>query len=336
MPEQIGSITGIGDKATGANEITPKMMAAIFDNIIGHYGGFVAKDTYNSFNATVQGNTVVLDTGAAFAFGYVGVMPRIIEFLFPYSPAGAVYYNIYAEFNLSNVPAKFVINATAGAGSGAWAGLEDDLRKVNGVYQFVLFTVVATANSLTITDVRRYKPGVADSLYVNNLAIGYDANGNTFYVEKKGDYSTTGYFERKAIIFDDGANNTTFRRDDLISLSRDISAGDILEIHYSESNEGGHYQIQRVVIRNIYFGDGGPTFTLSYASTIGYSTDRAMISSIGHYAAKLQLTALRQIKVLITGSLDFISTTNQLVSTSSFAPRGLKIAKIYKVLGGNF
>ena len=167
-------LKGLGDQATGKNEILPSADALFFDFIVG-IPGCVLKNKLWEFAVTFVDRGVRLRPGAMQAYGYLGISDSDYQVSF-HEVVTTQYATIYAEVNLSTTPHEFSIKATAVTSSSAPAVLvQDDLRTNNsGVYQLPLFRVQLNANG-TITqhaDLRPFADKIAQAESVSTSIAG--------------------------------------------------------------------------------------------------------------------------------------------------------------------
>ena len=148
-------LKGIGDAATRVNEILPSFDARIANFLCGHTMGIVRGEFYE-FNATRIDRGVVISGGLLQAHGYFGCADTDTQINF-IMPSGTQYLHIYAEIDLSVVPNRFEIKATAQSNSTAWTPRQDNLRSAtNGRYEFPLWQITLTSTNITLLDRRAY------------------------------------------------------------------------------------------------------------------------------------------------------------------------------------
>lgn len=113
--EYEGKISGIGNATTRQNEITADDLAILRNYINGWEYGIINREGWN-FNAYKEGNSVVVEKGIMFAFGYFGILPETIKI--PFIKTSAVQYRfIYAEIDRSVIPNTFTIKVKNNQGS---------------------------------------------------------------------------------------------------------------------------------------------------------------------------------------------------------------------------
>jgi hypothetical protein len=165
-------LKGIGDIPTRVNEILPSLDARILKFIIGHTSGVISGEL-NEFSATTVDRGVVVRSGLCQAHGYFGCCDTETQFNFV-MPSGTQYVQIYAEIDLSVVPNRFEIKATAMSNSTAFSPRQDNLRTTtNGKFQLWLWQATLTSTTITLADKRVfiYKP--SDAVTAEN----YTASG---------------------------------------------------------------------------------------------------------------------------------------------------------------
>jgi len=90
------------------------------------------------------------------AHGYFGCTDTDTQLNFV-MPSTTQYAQIYAEIDLSVVPNRFEIKASAMSNTTAWAPMQDNLRTItNGKYQLHLWQATITPSTITLTDRRSY------------------------------------------------------------------------------------------------------------------------------------------------------------------------------------
>jgi hypothetical protein len=147
-------LKGIGNEASRINEILPSLDAKIYKFFVGHYTGIIKG--FGDFAATAIDRGVVIKNGTLQAHGYFGCSDTDTQFNFM-MPAITGYVHIYAEIDLSVVPNRFEIKATAMSNSNTWTPRQDDLSAViSGKYQFPLWDAALTASNIVLTDRRAY------------------------------------------------------------------------------------------------------------------------------------------------------------------------------------
>lgn len=148
-------LKGIGDSATRANEILPSFDARINNFLCGHTAGII-KNEFNEFSASAIDRGVVVKSGMIQAHGFFGASDADMQINFV-MPSGTQYVHLYAEIDLSVIPNRFEVKATAMSNNSAWTPRQDNLRSItNGKYQFRLWQVTLTASTIILTDKRVY------------------------------------------------------------------------------------------------------------------------------------------------------------------------------------
>lgn len=159
-------LKGIGDAGTGVNEIPPSLDARINKFLMGHISG-VIKSEFNEFNAAKIDRGVIISSGLCQAQGYFGCADTetVVNFIMPNSTN---YVQIFAEIDLSVLPNRFEIKASAMSNSTAYAFRQDNLRAmVNGKYQLPLWQVTLTSTSITLKDRRAFIAKPSDALHAD-------------------------------------------------------------------------------------------------------------------------------------------------------------------------
>ena len=148
-------LKGIGDASQRINEILPSLDARIYNFLIGHTAGIIKGEFYE-FAADAIARGVVIKSGMMQAHGYFGCADTDTQINFV-MPSTTQYCHIYAEIDLSVVPNRFEIKATALSNSTTFSARQDDLRSIpNGRYQFHLWQVTLTASTIILSDRRNY------------------------------------------------------------------------------------------------------------------------------------------------------------------------------------
>jgi len=146
-------LKGIGDAATRVNEILPSLDARINNFLCGHTAGII-KGEFNDFSASAIDRGVIVRSGMFQAHGYFGCSDTDTQFNFV-MPSTTQYVHLYAEIDLSVVPNRFEVKATAMSNTSAWTPRQDNLRSItNGKYQFALWQVTLTASTIILSDKR--------------------------------------------------------------------------------------------------------------------------------------------------------------------------------------
>jgi hypothetical protein len=112
------------------------------------------KGEFNEFSATIIDRGVIVKSGLLQAYGYFGCADADTQINFV-MPSTTQYIHLYAEIDLSVVPNRFEIKATAMSNSTAYTFRKDNLRTTsNGKYQLQLWQVTLTASTIILTDKR--------------------------------------------------------------------------------------------------------------------------------------------------------------------------------------
>lgn len=111
-------LKGIGDSALRTNEILPSFDARINNFIIGHTSGII-KDEYNEFQAAAIDRGVIIKSGMLQVYGYFACSDTDTQINFV-MPSTTQYVQIYAEIDLTVVPNKFEVKATAMSNSNCY------------------------------------------------------------------------------------------------------------------------------------------------------------------------------------------------------------------------
>jgi hypothetical protein len=146
-------LKGIGDEATKVNEIIPSLDAKINYFLAGHTAGIIKNEFYE-FAGTAIDRGVIIKGGLMQAYGYFGCADTETQLNFV-MPAATQYCHIYAEIDLSVVPNRFGIKATALSNSTTFSSRQDNLRTTSGgKYQLHLWQVTLTPTAVTLQDRR--------------------------------------------------------------------------------------------------------------------------------------------------------------------------------------
>jgi hypothetical protein len=168
-------LKGIGDAATGVNEILPVMDARIHKFFLGYTSGVVKGELYE-FDAEVIDRGVIVKSGFMQAQGYFGCCDTETQINFV-MPGGTNYVHLYAEIDLSVVPNRFGIKATAASNSPDYTFRQDNLRAIqSGKYQMSLWQVTLTANNITLADKRAFIQKPADAAHADEATHASEAD----------------------------------------------------------------------------------------------------------------------------------------------------------------
>jgi len=148
-------LKGIGDASQRINEILPSLDARIYYFLCGHTAGIIKGEFYE-FAANAIDRGVRVRSGMMQAHGYFGCADTDTQINFV-MPSTTQYCHLYAEIDLSVVPNRFEIKATALSNGTAFSARQDNLRSIpNGRYQFHLWQVTLTASTIILSDRRNY------------------------------------------------------------------------------------------------------------------------------------------------------------------------------------
>lgn len=162
-----GTISGIGDSKTRENEITSDNVAVFRDFAIGYNldtrdAGGVIYNPRHDFYAWVDGtsgeysNTLHVDGGFAFAYGYFAYIPATSFTFLP--PAVEQYHLIYLELDKSVVPNTATIKTKNNQGSSSTTYStfrRDQLSSVKtGVNQIPLWLIKITSSGIKVENLQ--------------------------------------------------------------------------------------------------------------------------------------------------------------------------------------
>lgn len=148
-------LKGLGDAASRINEILPSLDARINKFLTGHTAGII-KGEFNEFKATAIDRGVVISNGFMQAHGYFGCTDTDTQLNF-IMPGTTQYIQIYTEIDLSVVPNRFEIKASAMSNSTTFTPQQDNLSIIpNGRFQLHLWQATLTATTITLSDRRTY------------------------------------------------------------------------------------------------------------------------------------------------------------------------------------
>jgi len=147
-------LKGLGDPATGHNEILPSFDAAIYAYLAQNAGGVCSSGA--NFAATTTDRGVSIAAGLAYVNGYFGMSdsPTLLNFTFP--TGSAQFARVFAEVNLSVTPHRFSIRASNQSTSNNIPLVQDNLSiAASGIHQIPLFLCQINSNrTITITSQR--------------------------------------------------------------------------------------------------------------------------------------------------------------------------------------
>ena len=160
MKKYQGKISGVGNAITRQNEITADDLAIAKNYIYGWEYGVINRSGWN-FNAYKEGNSVVVEKGIMFAYGYFGILPKSVTMPF-IKPSATQYRFIYAEIDRSVVPNTCTIKVKNNQGSDKIKPTtfrQDYLTAIRtGVFQLPLWRVELNSEGIAkIVDVRDLK-----------------------------------------------------------------------------------------------------------------------------------------------------------------------------------
>lgn len=160
MKKYQGKISGVGNAITRQNEITADDLAISRNYIYGWEYGVINREGWN-FNARIEGNSVIVEKGIMFAYGYFGIFPKTYTIPF-IKPSATQYRFIYAEIDRSVVPNTCTIKVKNNQGSDKIKPTtfrQDYLTAVRtGVFQLPLWRVELNSEGIKeVVDVRDLK-----------------------------------------------------------------------------------------------------------------------------------------------------------------------------------
>ena len=161
--EYKGKISGIGNATTRQNEITADDLATYRNFVYGWDYGVINRDNWN-FNATQDGNNIIVDKGIMFAYGYFGVLLDSITIPF-IKPSATQYRIIYAEIDRSIIPNTFMIKVKNNQSSKQIKPTtfrQDYLTEIKtGVFQLPLWQVELNATGIVdVIDLRSLRDSI--------------------------------------------------------------------------------------------------------------------------------------------------------------------------------
>ena len=147
-------LKGLGDIATGQNEILPSFDAMIYAYLAQNAAGVC--NNGQQFAATTTDRGVMIAPGLSYVNGYFGMSdsPTPINFTFP--SGSAQFARVFAEVNLSVTPHRFQIRASNQSTSNNIPLIQDNLAvAASGIHQIPLFLCQINSNrTVTITNQR--------------------------------------------------------------------------------------------------------------------------------------------------------------------------------------
>lgn len=171
-------LKGIGDQVARVNEILPSFDARINHFILGYASG-ILKNEYYEFLASSIDRGVIVRAGMMQAYGFFGCTDTDTQINF-IMPSTTQYIHLFAEIDLSIVPNRFEIKATAMSNSSAWTPRQDNLKTVtSGKFQFPLWQVTLTATTITLADKRAYIHKPLNAVNADNATKAASADSAT-------------------------------------------------------------------------------------------------------------------------------------------------------------
>jgi len=280
-------LKGIGDAVTRVNEILPSFDARINNFLIGHASGII-RGEFNEFNANTIDRGVRIRSGMMQAHGFFGACDTDTQINFV-MPSATRYVQIFAEIDLSVIPNRFEVKATAQSNSTAHTFRLDNLRTIpNGRFQLHLWQVTLTATAVTLQDRRAFIDKVRDAVNaeqatnatnaghattagsatsattatnatrVNDLNFGRNTSFNSLTVQFPS-ASTTEFIERKRTLY---TNNSGFHimatvsRGTTFTLNESVADGELIEFEYKLETFGTTRRTFRARL------DGGTSITI--------------------------------------------------------------------------
>lgn len=168
----MSKISGIGNSQTRKNEITADDIATLRRYTFGWDYGVINRSGWN-FNATTdkKTDTITVDKGIMFAYGYFGILPESIKIPF-IKPSATQYRIIYAEIDRSVIPNTFKIKVKNNQGSNKIKPTtfrQDYLTAIKtGVFQLPLWQVELNNEGIEdVVDVRELKDYIKQVHHTN-------------------------------------------------------------------------------------------------------------------------------------------------------------------------
>ena len=141
-----GKISGIGNSPQRINEITADDIATLRYKIYGWDYGVI-----NGFAETHNTDSITLDFGVMFAYGYFGCLPSAVTLYF-HKVAQTQYQFIYAELDKSTIPNTFKIKVknNQGGKNPKPTDFRQDILSVvkTGVFQLPLYRITLNENGI--------------------------------------------------------------------------------------------------------------------------------------------------------------------------------------------
>lgn len=178
MNKYQGKISGVGNATTRKNEITADDLTISRNYIYGWEYGVVNREGWN-FSETHDKNSVTIEKGIMFAYGYFGIFPKTYTIPF-IKPSTTQYRFIYAEIDRGVVPNTCTIKVKNNQGSDKIKPTtfrQDYLTAIRtGVFQLPLWRVElnneGVVNVVDVRDLRNYIMKVKHSNYTTNKVTG--------------------------------------------------------------------------------------------------------------------------------------------------------------------
>ena len=170
MKKYEGKISGVGNVTSRKNEITADDLAILRNYIYGWEYGVINRSGWN-FNAHKEGNSVVVEKGIMFAYGYFGIFPKSVTIPF-IKPSATQYRFIYAEIDRSVVPNTCIIKVKNNQGSNKIKPTtfrQDYLTAIRtGVFQLPLWQIELNSEGIAkIVDIRDLKDYIMQVEHTN-------------------------------------------------------------------------------------------------------------------------------------------------------------------------
>jgi hypothetical protein len=174
-------LKGLGDPLNRINEIIPKFDAQIYRYLTQNNPGVCWTDSAARFAITNRDRGVQIGAGMIYAHGYYAMSdaPTMIDFILP--SAGNQFARIFAEINLSVMPHRFTIRASAQSTSSVINLTQHNLTtSPSGIFQVPLYLVTINANgTITSTDQRVQLGKVAQVTNADQAAHATNATNLT-------------------------------------------------------------------------------------------------------------------------------------------------------------
>jgi len=194
-------LKGLGDPATGHNEILPSFDAMIYAYLAQNAAGVC--NMSNLFACTTTDRGVSIASGLCFVNGYFGMSdsPTLLNVTFP--SGSAQFARVFAEVNLSVTPHRFQVRISNQSTSNNIPLIQDNLAiAASGIHQIPLFLLQINNNrTITITNQRNMLNRILHAENAVNLTgtietavtgVTQAANNNSTRI------ATTAYADRAA------------------------------------------------------------------------------------------------------------------------------------------